>query len=60
MRKAGEVVVRKRPSGKWEYRFEIEPLDGKRRRKEKGGFLRQICFSNRKAVEMHKKEKSYL
>lgn len=41
MRKAGEVTVRKRPSGKWEYRFEIEPLDGKRRRKEKGGFLRQ-------------------
>lgn len=41
MRKAGEVVVRKRSSGKWEYRFEIEPLDGKRRRKEKGGFLRQ-------------------
>lgn len=26
----------------------------------KGGFLRQICFSNRKVVEMHKKEKSYL
>lgn len=41
MRKAGEVTVRKRPSDKWEYRFEIEPLDGKRRRKEKGGFLWQ-------------------
>lgn len=41
MRKAGEVITRKRPSGKWEYRFEIEPLDGKRRWKTKSGFMRQ-------------------
>lgn len=35
--KIGNVIVRKR-NGKYEYRFEIEPIDGKRRWKTRGGF----------------------
>lgn len=37
MDKIGNITVRKR-NGKYEYRFEIEPLDGKRRWKSRGGF----------------------
>lgn len=41
MEKVGNVTIRKRSNGKYEYRFEIEPIDGKRRWKSKGGFLRK-------------------
>lgn len=41
MDKIGNVTIRKRPNGKYEYRFEIEPVDGKRRWKSKGGFVRK-------------------
>lgn len=41
MEKIGNVTIRKRSNGKYEYRFEIEPLDGKRRWKSKGGFIRK-------------------
>lgn len=37
MDKVGNIIIRKR-NGKYEYMFEIEPVDGKRRRKSKGGF----------------------
>lgn len=40
MNYAGKVTTRKRGKS-WEYRFEIEPLDGKRRWKSKAGFVRQ-------------------
>ncbi len=38
MNKAGDITIRKR-NGKYEYRFEVEPIDGKRQWKTKGGFL---------------------
>lgn len=41
MDKIGNVTIRKRSNGKYEYRFEIEPVDGKRRWKTKGGFVRK-------------------
>lgn len=41
MDKIGNVTIRKRSNGKYEYRFEIEPVDGKRRWKSKGGFIRK-------------------
>lgn len=41
MEKTGNVTVRKRKNGNYEYRFEIEQLDGKRRWKSKGGFTRK-------------------
>lgn len=41
MEKIGNVTIRKRSNGKYEYRFEIEPIDGKRRWKSKGGFIRK-------------------
>lgn len=33
-----EVNVRKKDSGKWEFRVELAPIDGKRQQKSKGGF----------------------
>lgn len=32
------LILRKRPSGKWEYSFEIAPVDGKRKRYSESGF----------------------
>lgn len=37
MDKVGDIIIRKR-NGKYEYKFEIDPLDGKRRWKSRGGF----------------------
>ena len=41
MDKIGNVTIRKRSNGKYEYRFEVEPVDGKRRWKTKSGFVRK-------------------
>jgi len=51
----GNVTVRQRKeTGKFEYRFEIEPLDGKRRWKSQGGFPNKT--QARRAGEAAKQE----
>lgn len=41
MGKVGNLIIRKRESGRYEYKFEIDPIDGKRQWISKGGFVRK-------------------